>query len=96
MISREEVLHIAQLAKLKLTEDEVLIFQNQLGRILDYFKKLEEIDTSTILPMKHVLDMHNVLRADEAKDSLSIEDVLKNAPQRRDHFFEVPKIVDKD
>jgi aspartyl-tRNA(Asn)/glutamyl-tRNA(Gln) amidotransferase subunit C len=96
MISREEVLHIAKLAKLKLTDDEVVAFQKQLSEILEYFKKLEKIDTTTLSPMKHVLDVHSVLRPDEPIDSLPIEDVLKNAPQRRDRFFQVPKVVDKD
>ncbi|MBI1744810.1 Asp-tRNA(Asn)/Glu-tRNA(Gln) amidotransferase subunit GatC [Candidatus Acetothermia bacterium] len=96
MISREEVLHIARLAKLKLSEDEITVFQKQLGQILDYFKKLEEIDTSQVSPMKHILDVHNVLRADEPGTSLPIEAVLKNAPKRRENFFEVPKIVDKE
>ncbi len=96
MINREEVLHIAKLAQLKLTEDEVALFQAQLGQILDYFKKLEELDTSRVSPMKHVLDIHNVLRADEPRPSLPIEDVFRNAPRRRESFFEVPKVVDKD
>lgn len=93
MISREEVLHIAKLAKLKLTEDEVKLFQEQLGRILEYFKKLQELDTSSVEPMKHVLDVHNVLRGDEPREPVSQEDALKNAPKKRDGFFEVPKVI---
>lgn len=95
MISREEVLHIAKLAKLRLSEEEIQMYQDQLGRILDYFKKLQELDTSDVEPMKHVLDVHNVFRADEPKPSITPEEVFKNAPKRREDFFEVPKVVEK-
>jgi aspartyl-tRNA(Asn)/glutamyl-tRNA(Gln) amidotransferase subunit C len=95
MISREEVLHITKLAHLKLSEDEVELYREQLGRILEYFKRLEELDTSDVEPMKHVLDVHNVFRQDEPHPSIPIEDVLKNAPKRRDQFFEVPKVIEK-
>ncbi len=93
MISRDEVLHISKLAKLKLTEDEIEMFQEQLGRILEYFKKLQELDTSSVEPMKHVLEVINVLREDEPKECVSQEEALKNAPKRRDGFFEVPKVI---
>jgi aspartyl-tRNA(Asn)/glutamyl-tRNA(Gln) amidotransferase subunit C len=96
MITREEVLHIADLARLKLTEAEIAIFQKQLGQILEYFKKLEEIDTSQVPSMKHVLDLHNVLRADEPRPSCSADEALKNAPRRHGNFFEVPKVVEKE
>jgi len=95
MITRDEVLHIAKLAKLKLSEDEVELFQEQLGRILEYFKQLERLDTEHVLPMKHVLNVHTVLRADEPRSSVSAEEALKNAPKRRDNYFVVPKVVEK-
>lgn len=93
MISREEVLHIARLAKLKLTEEEVELFQEQLGKILEYFKKLEEVDTKGVEPLKHVVVTENVFREDEPQDSVSPEEALKNAPKRRDDYFEVPKVI---
>lgn len=96
MITRDEVLHIAKLAKLKLSEDEVELFQEQLGRILEYFKQLERLDTEHVPPMKHVLDVHTVLRADEPRPSLSVEEALQNAPRRREGCFEVPRVVEKD
>ena len=95
MISREEVLRIAKLAKLHLSEDEIEMYQEQLSHILEYFKKLEELDTSNVEPMKHVLDLNNVFRADEPRPSVSPEEALSNAPKRRDNFFEVPKVVEK-
>lgn len=96
MITREAVLHIAKLAKLKLTEEEVQLFQEQLGRILEHFQELEKLDTTNVAPMKHVFDVHNVFRADEPRPSVSVSDALKNAPKRRDDYFEVPKIVEKE
>ncbi len=95
MLSREEVLHIAKLAKLKLSEEEIRAYQEQLGRILAHFKKLQELDTSDIEPMKHVLALKNVFRPDEPRPSISPEEALKNAPKRRENFFEVPKVVEK-
>ncbi len=95
MITRDEVLHIAKLAKLRLTDDEVALFQEPLGCILEYFRQIEKLDTEKILPMKHVLDLHTVLRPDEPRPSVSPEEALKNAPKRRDNYFVVPKVVEK-
>jgi len=95
LISREEVLHIARLARLQLSEEEVELYQQQLGRILQYFKKLEELDTSRVEPMEHVLEVKNVLRADEPRPSLPPEEALENAPKKREGFFEVPKVIER-
>ena len=95
MLSREEVLHIAELAKLKLTEEEIQLYQEQLGRILEYFKKLEELDTTDVEPMAHVLDVSNVLRPDKPKPSVSQEEALANAPKQRDGYFEVPQVIER-
>ena len=96
MLAREEVLHIARLARLKLTEEEIELYREQLGRILDYFKKLEELDTSDVEPTSHVLDVKNVLRADEPRPSVSQEEALRNAPKKRDGYFEVPQVIERD
>lgn len=95
MITREDVLHIAKLAKLKLTDDELALLQGQLSRILGYFRQIEKLDTERVLPMTHVLDIHTVLRPDEPRPSISAEEALKNAPKRRDTYFVVPKVVEK-
>jgi aspartyl-tRNA(Asn)/glutamyl-tRNA(Gln) amidotransferase subunit C len=92
MITREEVLHIAKLARLKLTEEEVRLFQEQLGKLLEYFQKLSEVDTAGVEPLKHVIPLENVLRGDEPQESVSPEETLKNAPKRRGDYFEVPKV----
>ncbi len=95
MLSREDVLRIARLAKLKLTDDEVERYREQLGRILEHFKKLEELDTSDVEPMAHGLEVANVLRADEPRPSVPQEEALKNAPARRDGYFEVPQVLER-
>jgi len=92
MISREEVLHIAKLAKLELSEEEVELFREQLGKILGYFKKLEEVDTEGVEPLKHVIVTQNVFREDEPRESVPSKEALKNTPKRRDDYFEVPKV----
>jgi aspartyl/glutamyl-tRNA(Asn/Gln) amidotransferase C subunit len=95
MITRDEVLQIAKLAQLKLTEEEIALFQEQLGSILEYFRQIEKLDTEHVAPMKHVLDVHTVLRPDEPRPSVSPEEALKNAPRRQENYFVVPKVVEK-
>lgn len=96
MLTREEVLHIARLARLRLTEEEVELYREQLGRILAYFKKLGELDTSEVEPTSHVLDVKNVWRADEPRPSVSQEEALRNAPKKRDGYFEVPQVIERE
>lgn len=92
-ISREEVLHIAKLARLSLSEEEITMYTHQLGDILNYVQKLNELNIDDVEPMKHVLDMVNVLREDKELPSLSREDVLKNAPEHDKEFFKVPRVL---
>ncbi|HAE87757.1 TPA: Asp-tRNA(Asn)/Glu-tRNA(Gln) amidotransferase GatCAB subunit C [Candidatus Marinimicrobia bacterium] len=92
-ISREEVLHIAKLARLSLSEEEITMYTHQLGDILNYVQKLNELNIDDVEPMKHVLDMVNVLREDKDLPSLSREDVLKNAPEHDEEFFKVPRVL---
>ncbi len=93
-ISREEVLYIARLARLEFDEEKVEEFTHQLGRVLDYINKLKELDVSNVEPTYHVLDMVSVMREDEVKESLSQEEALSNAPDPKDGFFRVPKIIE--
>ncbi len=79
-LSREEVMHIAELAKLGLTEEEMERFRLQLSAILDYAARLQELDTSAIPPTASVLELQNVMRPDEVRPSMPREDVLANAP----------------
>jgi aspartyl-tRNA(Asn)/glutamyl-tRNA(Gln) amidotransferase subunit C len=95
LITREEVLHVANLARLALSEEEVERLQYELGRILEYFQQLQALDTENAPTASHVLPMTNVYRADEPKPSLPREDVLANAPDQIEGFFRVPRILEE-
>ncbi len=90
----EEVLHIAALARLGVTDKDVEIFQEQLSNILDNFVVLNKLDTSTVPPTAQSIEIQNVTMADEIKLSLSQEDVLANAPQRGGDFFKVKVVLE--
>lgn len=92
-ISKQEVEHIARLARLKITADEPIVFAEQLSAILNYMTKMNELDTSMVEPMSHSLLLRNVDRADEVQTSLSNTDVLKNAPRAKDGLFKVPQVI---
>ncbi len=93
MLTIKEVEHVALLARLELSEEEKKLYQEQLSAILDYAKKLDNLDTTNVAPMAHVLPLHNVFRADVVGEHMDPEDVLANAPEKSGHFFKVPKIV---
>ncbi|MGB5107254.1 MAG: Asp-tRNA(Asn)/Glu-tRNA(Gln) amidotransferase subunit GatC [Candidatus Zixiibacteriota bacterium] len=94
MISREQLLKLAALARLRLDESEIEPFQNDIAGMLDYVKTLGEIDTSAIDLSAADSGQANVLRADIVQPSLPVEEALKNAPERVDNYFKVPKVVD--
>jgi aspartyl-tRNA(Asn)/glutamyl-tRNA(Gln) amidotransferase subunit C len=91
-ISREEVLHVARLARLALTEEEVERFRDQLSAILEAVGKVSELDLEGVPPTSHPLDLVNVLAEDEPRPSLSLEDALANAPDSKGGFFGVPPV----
>ena len=93
-LTEEQVRHIAKLARLKCSDDEIKEFTGQLGAILEYIAQLEEVDTENVEPLAHCLPIHNVFRKDEVRPSLSNEEALANAPQRDGEFFVVPKVLD--
>ncbi|MFQ6675152.1 MAG: Asp-tRNA(Asn)/Glu-tRNA(Gln) amidotransferase subunit GatC [Fidelibacterota bacterium] len=93
-VSREEVLRIASLANLELTEEEVSRYTDQFNAILEYMDQLNELDMDGVEPLSHVLDLINVTRNDEEGASLSREEALSNAPESDGEFFIVPKVVD--
>lgn len=92
-ITKEDVEHIAWLAHIELTEEEKEIFVEQFNRILEFFRKIDEVNTENVPPTYHVIDITNVFRDDEVKESLPKEEALKNAPRREDSFFKSPRIV---
>jgi aspartyl-tRNA(Asn)/glutamyl-tRNA(Gln) amidotransferase subunit C len=89
-ISRDEVLHVAQLARLALTDEEVERLGGQLDAILEAVAKVSELDLSDVEPTSHPLDLVNVWGEDEPRPSLPIEEALANAPEREGNFFRVP------
>ncbi|MCG2720808.1 MAG: Asp-tRNA(Asn)/Glu-tRNA(Gln) amidotransferase subunit GatC [Thermodesulfovibrionales bacterium] len=93
-ISREEIEHIAVLARLSLSGEEKEVFGPQLSSILGYMEKLNELDISDTEPTSHVLPLSDVVRDDIPIDSLPREEALKNAPAHTDKFYRVPKIIE--
>jgi len=91
-LSYEEVEHIAELARLNLTDDEKRKFAEQLSDILDYASRLDSLDTSHIPPTASVLDIYLRLREDESQPGLSRDQVLENAPATKENQFKVPPV----
>jgi aspartyl-tRNA(Asn)/glutamyl-tRNA(Gln) amidotransferase subunit C len=92
-LSKKEVEHIAWLAHIELSDKEKILFTEQFNEILDYFKKIDEVDTDGVEPTYHVLDLKNVSRTDETLPSLPIEEALRNAPKKEKKFIKAPRIV---
>lgn len=92
-VSRTDVLHVAGLARLTLTEEEIQAYTEQLNAILNYAKVLERLDTDKVIPTAHAVPLQNVMREDQVMPSLEQEKVLANAPEEGEGFFVVPKIV---
>jgi aspartyl-tRNA(Asn)/glutamyl-tRNA(Gln) amidotransferase subunit C len=89
-ISRDDVLHVAALARLELTEAEIVRLEEQLNAILEAVSKVSELDLEDVPPTSHPLDVVNVFGADEPRPSLPLDDVLANAPAHEDNLFRVP------
>ncbi|HRF49633.1 MAG TPA: Asp-tRNA(Asn)/Glu-tRNA(Gln) amidotransferase subunit GatC [Anaerolineales bacterium] len=93
-LSREEIDHIAALARLRLTEAEKDLYRGQLSAVLDYIAKLSEVDTTPIPPTATVLPLRTVLRPDVVRPSLPVPELLRNAPDAADDMFRVPPVLD--
>ena len=93
-LSREEVLHIALLARVGLSDEDVARFQEQLSEILGHFEALRELDTEGVEPTFHPLPLESVMRADEAAPSLPRDEVLANAPLAEDDAFRVRAVLE--
>ena len=92
--SEFDIKYVANLARIALTPEEEARLGSQLGDILGYVKKLEELDISDVEPMAHAVPLDNVLRADEVQPSISNDEALANAPKAAKGLFVVPKIVE--
>ena len=90
MIGREQVLHVARLARLRLSEEEVERMSSELSTILDHIEKINELDLDDVEPTSHVVEVENVLRADEPRESWPREEILEPAPDAADGGFRVP------
>ncbi len=93
MIEKSEVENIASLSRLSLNENEIENYQKELSDILDFAKKIDQLDLKNVEPTAHILDLKNINREDEVKISLSQEEMLKNSPKQKDGFIVVPKVV---
>ncbi len=94
MISREEVQHVARLARLHLTDEEAERMREQLDAILAYIDKLRELDVEGVEPTAHAVPLINVMRDDVLVPCLLQEQALANAPDRAGEFFRVPRIIE--
>ena len=95
-ISKEEILHIADLSKLYVSDDKIEKYTKDLSDVVDLANQLESIDVSDVYPTNHILDIKNVFREDEVVPSFNREDVLKNAPQAQGGCVSVPKVVEQE
>lgn len=92
-ISKQEVLHVADLARLDLDEESIDRFAGQIGEILEYVDTLNRIDTKGITPTSHAIFLSNAFRNDEERQHLDTDVALTNAPEKEDGGFIVPKVV---
>ena len=92
-ITKEEVEHVANLARIELDEEAVGRFADQIGNILEYVDKLKQVDTKGVLPTSHAISLTNAFREDEVVEHLDRELSLANAPEKEDGSFLVPKIL---
>jgi aspartyl-tRNA(Asn)/glutamyl-tRNA(Gln) amidotransferase subunit C len=95
-LSREEVVHIATLCRMGLSEQEVEGFRQQLSDILEQFEVLQEVDTAEIEPTGHSVALESVMREDEPRASSDKEETLANAPVREDNYFRVKAVLEEE
>jgi len=93
-LTREQVEHVARLARLELTDEEKDLFTGQLDGILAYVDKLSELDTGSVQPTSHAVPMENAFREDVEAPSIGVDNALANAPDRSESFFRVPKVIE--
>jgi aspartyl-tRNA(Asn)/glutamyl-tRNA(Gln) amidotransferase subunit C len=93
-LSREEVIHIAALARMGLSEAEIEKAREQLANILENFEVLKEIDTTNVPPTAQSINLSNVMREDTPRESLAVEQVLANAPDREEDLFKLRPVLE--
>jgi aspartyl-tRNA(Asn)/glutamyl-tRNA(Gln) amidotransferase subunit C len=95
-ISRKDVEHVARLSRLALSDDEKVLFEEQLSKILEHAERVTSLNTEGVPPTSHALPLSNVTRADEVVDSISREAALQNAPEPEENHFRVPRILEEE
>ena len=93
-IDRATVEYVARLSRVDLSEEELGLFSRQLSEILDYINQLNELDTSGVAPLAQAVEVANVLREDEPRESLAVPQALSNAPERIGEFYKVPAVLE--
>jgi aspartyl-tRNA(Asn)/glutamyl-tRNA(Gln) amidotransferase subunit C len=93
-ITKQEVLHVAHLARLNMDESMVERFSEQLGNILEYVETLNQLDTTGVAPTSHAIDMSNAFREDALSASIDRQNAMRNAPQEDEGSFIVPKVIE--
>jgi aspartyl-tRNA(Asn)/glutamyl-tRNA(Gln) amidotransferase subunit C len=93
-LSREEVLHIARLARVALTEEEITRMSEQLSNLLEHFEVLQKVDTEGVPPTAQSVDLQSVMRDDTVASSMPADDVLSNAPRREGDYFRVRAVLE--
>ena len=92
-VTKDEVKYIASLSRLEFNESELEDFTNEFNQILNYIDKLNELDTENIEPLSHPIEKKNVFRKDKLVASINRDEALKNAPDKTDEYFKVPKVI---
>ena len=92
-LTREQVEKVSLLARLQLNDEELAIMTAQLGQIVQYVQQLSELDTESVAPMAHAVDLYNVFAPDQLQPSLPREEALANAPKRDDECYRVPAVL---
>lgn len=94
-LSREQVQHVARLARVGLTDEDVARFSHQLSDVLDYFERLSRVDTEDVPPTSHTLPLHNIMREDEPQPAFDVDTILANTPEVEDNRIRVRAILDE-
>lgn len=93
MIEKKDIQYVAKLANLKIEDDDIDDFTRQIGDILEYVEKLDELDTDDVVPTAYTVPMKNVMREDKAEPSMDRDKILANAPDKKEGQYRVPKII---
>ena len=94
MIEKKDILYVAKLAKLSLSEEEIQALTPQMGEIIEFANNISKLDTEGVVPTNHILEIQNVFRKDEVKESYPREDIIKNAPTKEAGCILVPNVVE--